>query len=119
MKRSPCISLVLLSTLSLTACDSDVPGTRFLLTRCPGLGAGSSLHTTRHCRPSTASGKKVITGVASVKPHHLHHVARLASEGVLRPVIDRVYRFEDAADAHSYVDTGRKRGSVVLALATG
>ena len=28
MKRSPCISLVLLSTLSLTACDSDVPGTR-------------------------------------------------------------------------------------------
>lgn len=28
MKRSPCISLVLLSTLSLVACDSDVPGTR-------------------------------------------------------------------------------------------
>lgn len=28
MKRSPSISLVLLSTLSFTACDSDVPGTR-------------------------------------------------------------------------------------------
>lgn len=28
MKRSPYISLVLLSTLSFTACDSDVPGTR-------------------------------------------------------------------------------------------
>lgn len=28
MKRSPCISLVLLSTLSLTACDSEVPGMR-------------------------------------------------------------------------------------------
>lgn len=28
MKRSPCISLVLLSTLSLTACDSDVSAMR-------------------------------------------------------------------------------------------
>ena len=28
MKRSPYISLVLLSTLTFTACDSDVPGTR-------------------------------------------------------------------------------------------
>lgn len=28
MKRSPCISLVLLSTLSLTACESDIPATR-------------------------------------------------------------------------------------------
>lgn len=28
MKRSPCITLVLLSTLSLTACESNVPATR-------------------------------------------------------------------------------------------
>lgn len=69
--------------------------------------------------PSKASGKKVITGVASVRPDHLRHVAQLAAEGVLRPVVDRVYRLEDAAEAHSYVDTGRKRGSVVLAVATG
>ena len=70
-------------------------------------------------RPSKASGKKVITGVASVWPDHLRHVAQLASQGVLRPVVDRVYRLEDAAEAHSYVETGRKRGSVVLAVATG
>jgi NADPH:quinone reductase-like Zn-dependent oxidoreductase len=35
----------------------------------------------------------------------------------LKPVIDRVYRLADAAEAHSYVDTGRKRGSVVLTVA--
>jgi hypothetical protein len=28
MKRSPCITLVLLSTLSLTACESNIPATR-------------------------------------------------------------------------------------------
>lgn len=61
----------------------------------------------------------MITGVAAVRPNHLRHVAQLASEGALRPVVDRVYRLEDAAEAHSYVDTGRKRGSVVLAVVTG
>jgi hypothetical protein len=31
-------------------------------------------------------------------------------------VIDRAYALEDAAEAHAYVDTGRKRGSVVLRI---
>lgn len=34
----------------------------------------------------------------------------------MKPVVDRVYRLEDAAEAHAYVDTGRKRGSVVLTV---
>jgi hypothetical protein len=29
-------------------------------------------------------------------------------------VIDRTYPLESAAEAHAYVDSGRKRGSVVL-----
>jgi NADPH:quinone reductase-like Zn-dependent oxidoreductase len=31
-------------------------------------------------------------------------------------VIDRSYPLEHAAEAHAYVDTGRKRGSVVLTV---
>jgi NADPH:quinone reductase-like Zn-dependent oxidoreductase len=31
-------------------------------------------------------------------------------------VIDRRYPFEEIADAHRYVDTGRKKGSVVITL---
>ena len=31
-------------------------------------------------------------------------------------MIDRVYPLEHAAEAHAYVDTGRKRGSVVLTV---
>ena len=34
----------------------------------------------------------------------------------LIPVIDRVYRPEEIAEAHRYVETGRKRGGVVLAI---
>jgi len=38
----------------------------------------------------------------------------LATVGTIRPVIDRRYQLTEAAEAHRYVDTGRKRGVVVL-----
>jgi len=65
-------------------------------------------------RGSRRSGKKVIAGVASVNAGDMEFLAELAEIGALRPVIDRCYPLEDAAKAHAYVDTGRKRGSVVL-----
>jgi NADPH:quinone reductase-like Zn-dependent oxidoreductase len=36
--------------------------------------------------------------------------------GRLRPAIDRVYPFEEIVEAHCYVDSGRKRGNVVIDL---
>ena len=43
-------------------------------------------------------------------------LAALAESGTLRPVIDRTYPLDEVVEAHRYVDTGRKRGSVVLTL---
>lgn len=40
----------------------------------------------------------------------------LAARGIIRPVIDRTFAFEDIAEAHRHVDTGRKRGSVVVTI---
>ncbi|MDP3196918.1 NAD(P)-dependent alcohol dehydrogenase [Tabrizicola sp.] len=68
-------------------------------------------------RPSRKSGKRVITGVAAPTPDDLRTIADLAAKGELKPVIDRAYPLADAAKAHAYVDTGRKRGSVVLRVA--
>ncbi len=68
--------------------------------------------------PPKASGKEVITGYVPARPEDLRYIAGLASSGELKPVIDRVYALENAAQAHAYVDTGRKRGSVVLTVAT-
>lgn len=42
----------------------------------------------------------------------------LATAGEIRPVIDRTYPLERISDAHAYVDTGRKRGSVVITVGT-
>lgn len=47
----------------------------------------------------------------------LEELARLASEGSLKPVIDRTYPLEQVAEAHAYVDGGHKRGNVILTVA--
>ena len=67
-------------------------------------------------KPSKASGHEVLAGYVPARLDDLRLVAQLAATGVLKPVIDRIYPLERAAEAHAYVDTGRKRGSVVLTL---
>ena len=61
-------------------------------------------------------GKKVIAGPAEERPHDVQRLADLAATGVLRPVIDRRYKFAQMAEAHAYVETGRKKGSVVVSV---
>jgi NADPH:quinone reductase-like Zn-dependent oxidoreductase len=39
-----------------------------------------------------------------------------ADAGEIKPVIDRTYALDDIVEAHRYVDTGRKRGSVVVRI---
>ena len=44
----------------------------------------------------------------------LAFLTQLAQDGVIKTVIDRRYPFEDIIEAHRYVDTGRKRGHVII-----
>jgi NADPH:quinone reductase-like Zn-dependent oxidoreductase len=66
-------------------------------------------------RPSK-EGKRVIAGVARPSADDIKLLARLAETGEYKPVIDRSYPLDSAAEAHAYVDTGHKRGSVVLTV---
>ena len=65
---------------------------------------------------SMTSSKKVIAGPAAERVEDLRFPAKLAEAGEFKPVIDRRYPFEQIAEAHSYVDTGRKKGNVVITL---
>lgn len=65
------------------------------------------------------SRKKAIFSATGLLPHDelralLKDLIGIIEGGYLKPVIDRQYPLEKAAEAHKYVDTGRKRGNVVL-----
>jgi NADPH:quinone reductase-like Zn-dependent oxidoreductase len=65
--------------------------------------------------PLTGS-RRVIAGPAAERVEDLPEMATLAETGALKPVIDRRYGFAQMAEAHAYVETGRKRGSVVVSV---
>jgi NADPH:quinone reductase-like Zn-dependent oxidoreductase len=61
-------------------------------------------------------GKKILTGVGSERGVDLQFLTDLAARGHYKAVVDRAYPFSQIAEAHAYVDTGRKRGSVVVTI---
>jgi NADPH:quinone reductase-like Zn-dependent oxidoreductase len=67
-------------------------------------------------RTSLTGGKraKFVTAGLMQNKSSLSFIKAVAEAGHLRAVIDRCYPLEQIADAYRYVETGRKRGNVIV-----
>lgn len=59
-------------------------------------------------------GKRFFTGTPPEKRSDLLLIKDIIEKGRLKASIDKIFEFTDLRKAHEYVETGRKRGSVVV-----
>jgi NADPH:quinone reductase-like Zn-dependent oxidoreductase len=73
-------------------------------------------HGKKVLKPNGIYLNVITSSNVKLKSEHLITLKELIEAGKLKTVIDRCYRLEETAEAHRYVETGRKKGNVILTV---
>lgn len=76
----------------------------------------------RQCAPLLTTAGKFLTvegrDVAPERRVYLEFLSQLFEERNYNAVIDKIYPLEEVVEAHRYVDSGRKKGNVILKISS-
>jgi NADPH:quinone reductase-like Zn-dependent oxidoreductase len=89
--------------------------------RAPGVYLMANPRISKMIRAQFArrgSLQQLVTGGAVHSSERLDQLKKLVVEGTLRVVIDRSFPLEETAEAHRFVETGRKTGNVIITIGT-